>query len=153
MYMPKPGPGHKRLEEMAGNWEGEEKMHPSQWDPKGGVATGRTRSKVALGGFALVGDYEQEREDSITFTGHSVMTYDDKENLYSLHWFDCMGSPPEVFQGKFDEDVLTMGHGGPGMHARMTWDLSKRRQMKTKMEMSEGGNSWNTLFEAHYRRA
>ncbi len=152
MEMPKPGPGHLRLERLAGQWEGEETMHPSPWDPKGGVALGRTKSRVALNGFALIGDYEQERDGVITFTGHSVMTYDPKEDLYSLYWFDCMGSPPEVFTGRFDGDVLTVGHGDPGMHARFTYDLSQPRQMATKMEMSEDGSAWKTLFEARYKQ-
>ena len=37
-------------------------MTPSEWDPKGGYAVGRTPSRVALGGFAIVADDEQERE-------------------------------------------------------------------------------------------
>jgi len=152
MDMPKPTPGHMRLERMAGHWEGEETMHPSPWDPKGGVATGRIRNTLALSGFALLGDYEQLRGGAVTFTGHSVMTYDAKGDLYSLHWFDCMGSPPEVFSGRFAGDVLVVAHGGPGMHARFTYDLGDPREMKSKMEMSQDGVKWSTLFEGCYRR-
>ena len=94
-------------------------MHPSQWDPKGEVAIGRNRQHLSLGGFALITDYEQERDGAITFTGHGVYTYDPKGNGYTLHWFDCMGSPPEVFVGGFEGEVFTLAHGGPGMHARM----------------------------------
>ncbi len=25
-----------------------------------------------------------------------------------LHWFDCMGVPPNVFKGEFEGDVLTL---------------------------------------------
>ena len=48
MDMPQPVPGHSKMEKLAGPWEGEENMHPSQWDPKGGVAIGRTKSRLAL---------------------------------------------------------------------------------------------------------
>ena len=75
MEMPKPAPGHLKLERMAGSWEGEEKMPPSQWDPKGGVATGRSKSRVALSGFALITDYEQERDGIVTFSGHGVWMF------------------------------------------------------------------------------
>ena len=92
----------------------------------------------------------QQYASAITFTGHGVMTFDPKGERYTLHWFDCMGSPPEVFVGDFDGDILTLAHGGPGMHARMTYDLSVSRQMRTKMEMSEDGATWNTLFEGRY---
>jgi hypothetical protein len=152
MGMPTPSPGHLLLEKLAGSWEGEETMHPSQWDPKGGVAIGRNENELTLGGFALITDYEQERDGSITFTGHGVYTYDPKEERYTLHWFDCLGSPPEVFVGGFEGDVLTLAHGGPGMHARMTYDLSTAGTMKGMMEMSPDGNDWKVLFEATYQR-
>ena len=152
MEMPKPSSGHVLLEKLAGSWEGEETMHPSQWDPVGGVAIGRNRQQMSLGGFALITDYEQERDGAITFTGHGVYTYDPKEDRYSLHWFDCMGSPPEVFVGRFEGDVLTLSHGGPGMHARMTYDLSAPETMKAMMEMSPDGEEWKVLFEATYKQ-
>ncbi len=152
MNMPKPSAGHLLLERLAGSWEGEETMHPSQWDPKGGVAIGRNKHTIGLGGFALLADYEQERDGTITFTGHGVYTFDPKEDRYFLHWFDCMGSPPEVFVGGFEGDVLTLAHGGPGMHARMTSDLSTSGVMKAMMEMSPDGQDWKVLFEATYKR-
>ena len=64
--------------------------------------------------FALINDYEQERDGKITFTGHGVFTYDPKADPYTLTWFDCMGVPPEVFKGRFDGDILKLAHGGPG---------------------------------------
>ncbi|KPJ83171.1 MAG: hypothetical protein AMS18_17755 [Gemmatimonas sp. SG8_17] len=152
MDTPKPSAGHLLLEKLSGSWEGEETMHPSQWDPKGGVAVGRNKHRVSLGGFALLSDYEQERDGTITFTGHGVYTYDPNEDHYTLHWFDCMGSPPEVFVGGFEGDVLTLAHDGPGMHARMTYDLSTPGIMKGMMEMSPDGAEWKVLFEAVYKR-
>lgn len=152
MEMPKPTPGHLRLERLAGHWEGEETMHPSEWDPEGGTAVGRTRSRLALSGFALVSDYEQERDGVVTYAGHGVFSFDPKEDLYSLHWFDSMGSPPEVFRGRFEGDVLTVAHGGPGMHARLTYDFIDSATMQTKMEMSQDGAEWRTLFDGRYTR-
>ena len=152
MDMPVPSEGHLRLEMLSGTWEGEEIMHPSRWDPKGGVATGRNRNRLDLGGFAVVSDYEQKRDGQITFTGHGVYTYSPESDQYTLHWFDCLGSPPEVFVGGFDGDVLTLAHGGPGMHARITSDFSTRGSMRATMEMSQDGGEWSVLFEATYRR-
>ena len=152
MDMPKPSPGHLRLESLVGTWEGVETMHPSQWDPKGGQANGRTTSRLALGGFALLSDYQQERGGVITFSGHGVYTYDPKSGLYTLHWFDCLGTPPEVFTGGFDGDVLTLAHGGPGMHARMIYDLTTPATMGSSMDMSPAGKAWKRLFDAVYHR-
>lgn len=151
MEMPQPTPNHLRLEALAGDWEGEETMHPSQWDPEGGAARGRTRSRLALNGFALISDYEQERDGVITFTGHGVWRFDPREDRYELHWFDCFGAPLELFHGRFEGDVLTVTHGGP-MHARLTYDLSEPGQLISKMEMSEDGESWSTLFDGRYTR-
>lgn len=153
MNMPALTDGHLRLRELAGDWRGTETMHPSQWDPEGGSAEGRTNSYLALNGFALITDYEQRRDGVVTFTGHGVMTYDPAETRYVLHWFDSMGSPPEVFRGAFDGDTLSVSHGGPGMHARLTYDLSQSDRMVTRMEMSSDGVDWKTLFDAVYERA
>jgi len=152
MEMPSPSPGHARLAALAGSWQGEERMHPSQWDPKGGTALGRTESRVKLNGFALVSDYEQERDGVITFSGHGVFTFDPKAEAYALHWFDCLGSPPEIFAGSFEGDVLTLAHGGPSMHVRMTYDLTDPRSLVSKMEMSPDGSAWNTVFDGRYER-
>lgn len=109
--------------------------------------------RQALSGFALITDYEQERDSVITFEGHGVMTYDPKRALYVLHWFDGIGSPPEVFEGTFDGDVLTISHGGPGMHARFTYDLSQEGILRSRMDMSPDGDEWATLFECDYERS
>ena len=152
MEMPRTTPGHVRMEQLAGHWEGEEQMPPSPWDPKGGTAIGRTRNRVALNGFAMLSDYEQERDGVITFSGHGVLTFEPKGGLYALHWFDCMGTPPELFVGRFEGDRLTVAHGGPGMHARLTYDVTDPQRMRSKMEMSRDGVTWNTLFEGRYPR-
>ena len=152
MDMPRPTDHHLKLRHLVGEWEGIETMHPSQWAPQGGTATGRTNSRLALNGFAVISDYQQERSGVVTFEGHSVLTYDPKEGCYVLHWFDCMGSPPEVFKGAFDGNVLTVAHGGPGMHARLMHDLSEEGQMTSSMEMSLDGRNWQTLFDGSYER-
>ncbi len=152
METPKLAPGHLRLEALAGHWEGEETMHPSQWLPEGGKATGRTRSRLALNGFALITDYEQERDGVITFAGHGVWSFNPQDERYTLHWFDNMGSPPEVFVGRFDGDVLTVAHGGSGMQARLTYDFTDPPHLRSKMEMSQDGATWNTVFDGQYER-
>ena len=81
------------------------------------------------------------------------MSFDSKEDIYTLHWFDCMGSPPEVFVGRFDADILSLAHGGPGMHVRTTYDLSDPENLRTRMEMSQDGAAWNTLFDGSYKRS
>jgi hypothetical protein len=152
MEMPTPSNGHRRLKKIAGQWEGEEKMYPSPWDPKGGSAIGRIKSRIALNGFALINDYEQERDGRISFSGHGVFTYDPKADAYTLVWVDCMGAPPEIFKGQFEGDVLKLAHGGPGMHVRLTYDVGESDVLSTSMEMSQDGNAWNRFFDARLKR-
>ncbi len=138
---------------MAGEWEGEEKMYPSPWDPKGGLAIGRLKCRMALNGFALINDYEQERDGAIVFTGHGVFTFHPEEQLYWLTWFDCMGMAPETFKGSFDGGVLRLAHGGPGMHVRLTYDLSEAGYLGKTLEMSPDGGGWSRLFDGRLKRS
>jgi uncharacterized protein YodC (DUF2158 family) len=150
MNMPKPKAEHRKLKELAGAWEGTEVMHPSQWDPEGGNATGRSNARIIVDGFALAIDYEQERGGAITFRGHGVITFDPNDRCYVMHWFDSMGSPPEVFRGVFDGNVLTLAHGGPTMHVRMTYEVMGPKRMKSYMDMSPDGENWKRLFDGDY---
>ena len=152
MEMPKPTEHHEKLKKLAGQWQGVEKMYPSQWDPKGGTATGHNHARVSLDGFAVLADYRQERDGATTYMGHAVWTWDAKENCYNMHWFDSMGSPPEVFKGNFEGERLTVSSHGAAMHARMTYDFSQGAKLKSKMEMSADGANWNTLFDAEYEK-
>ena len=49
MEMPTPGAAHFKLERLVGLWMGEERVHPSPWDPKGGDAVGRNRQQIHHG--------------------------------------------------------------------------------------------------------
>ena len=90
------------------------RREPSPSDPKGGAALGRITGRMALNGFALIFDHEQERYGAITFTGRGVYTYDPKEDLYTLSGLDAMGVPPEIFKGGFEGDVLRLRRRGDG---------------------------------------
>lgn len=150
MEMPRPTEHHVKLQKLIGSWQGSEIMHPSQWDPEGGEAVGRTSCRLALDGFILVTDYEQERGGKVTFSGHGIWTYDQKQNQVVLYWFDSMGLPPEIFRGDWNGNILTVTHGGPGMHARLTYDLSNEGRLNSQMEMSPDGKTWKVLFNGTY---
>ena len=156
MEMPRPTEAHRKFEKLAGNWTGEEIMHPSPWDPKGGTAVGRTRNRIDLGGFVVIVDYEQEREGQITFSGHGVYTYDQKEQCIVLYWFDCMGMQPNMFKGNFEGDVLNLvsdesTEGGPRF-SRLTYNLGTPGTMTYRMELSEDGEAWKVFLDAAYAR-
>jgi hypothetical protein len=152
MDMPKPGPGHEKLELFAGNWSGEETMHPSPWDPAGGKATATISNRTACDGFWVVGDYEQRRGGAVTFRGHSVAGYDERSGEVQLHWFDSMGMGADLFRGKFDGSRLTLTCTNPMGHHRLAYDFSERGTMRSRMETSADGQRWSPMFDGVYHR-
>jgi hypothetical protein len=152
MEMQKLTSGHLKLERFVGAWYGPEHMHPSHWDPVGFTAIGRNTGRLALRGFALINEYEQERDGQVTFTGHGVMTYDPANDIYQLTWFDCLGTAPEAFVGRFEEEVLTLTSRRGQVQSRLTYDFRTAGKWLGRMEMSDNGKTWRTMFEGVYTR-
>lgn len=152
MDMPQPTPSHKKLERLAGDWHGEETMFPSPWDPAGGVYQARLNSRVAIDGFAVIGDYEQSRNGQVTFRGHGVHTIDPQTGENLLYWFDSMGQGANLFRGGFESDALILTEANPRGYNRMTYTASGDGRLYARMEMSPDGQNWNALFEGVYSK-
>jgi len=127
-------------------------MYEPSPDGKENVAIGRINSRMGIGGFALIHDYERERNGRVTFTGHGVFTFDSEEKLYELTWFDCLAARPTLFKGPFEGEVLRLTHHAPGIHARLTHDLSVPGYLLVSMEMGDDGVNWTKLFDARLVR-
>ena len=152
MDLPKPGPEHKALERLAGTWVGEETIHPGPFDPVGGKATAVVRNVMAVGGFALVQDYEQTREGGVNFIGHGVLRWDGPAGEYSLLWVDSTGFPPSEYRGKFAGEVLTLSYKGPMGHSRAIWTLKGATGYDYRMELSQDGATWHPFMDGSYRK-
>jgi hypothetical protein len=152
MEMPKPTEAHRKLEMLVGRWVGEERMHPSPWDPKGGTAIARVNNRLALDGFIVVQDYEQERNGKITFRGHGVFSWDATQQCYTIHWFDTMGMPPNLFCGNFENNVFTLTNETPQGHSRLVFAFSGKDRYSYRMEMSQDGKQWQTFIEGNFTR-
>lgn len=153
MEMPKPQEEHRRLQSLAGTWTGEETMHPSPWDPKGGTATGRIESRLDLDGFFLISDYVQECGGRPSYRGHGVLGYDTAERCYTMHWFDsmCATSAPPA-RGRWEGNVLTLEHRTPMGHSRYVYTFEGEGRYAFRLENSQDGKQWATFMEARYRR-
>jgi len=152
MEMPKPTDAHHRLQILAGTWQGEEKMFPSPWVPKGGSAVGRINNRLALDGFAVVQDYEQLQGGVVNFRGHGIFTWDPALQLYLLYWFDSMGMGQNIFRGSFNEKTLTLTSQSPQGHTRASWEITSDNTYFHRMEVSGDGNLWQTMMEGTYSR-
>lgn len=152
MEMPRPGPAHEALAKLAGSWVGQEKIEPSPFDPQGGPATGRVNNRMAVGGWALVQDYEQTRNGQVSFTGHGVFSVDLAKNATVLHWYDSMAGGPFVYTGGWKGDVLALtGPSGDGQ-GRCTFDCAGGGY-KFKLEVSPDGKEWFTFMSGTYKKA
>ncbi len=157
MQMPKPGADHQKLQKIVGNWTGTEIVHPSPFDPKGGVAIGRVLNRLALDGFAVVQDYEHERGGIVAFRGHGIFWWDAVRKAYVLSWFDSMGQPPNDFSGPFDGNVMTLTTVSSttvqmqGL-ARATFDFNRRDGYAYKLEVSPDGKQWFPSISGEYKR-
>jgi hypothetical protein len=154
MEMPKPTENHARLAAFAGRWTGEEKIHPSPWDPQGGTATARIDSRMTCDGFCLVTDYVEERNGAVTYVGHGVTGYDTKRGCYLQHWSDSMGGmPADAKPGAWIGDTLGFQVAGPHGHSRYLYRLTAPDVYEFRIENSPDGVNWQPFIEARYVRA
>ena len=153
MAMPALTEKHKKLAALAGTWVGEETIHPSPWDPKGGTGNGRMDSRIDLDGFFLVTDYVQERGGQICYRGHGVYGWDAGAGRYTMHWFDSIGSPcPQPALGTWEGNVLRFEMADAMGHHRYVYTFEGEGRHTFKLEQSQDGKTWATFMEGRYRR-
>jgi len=152
MDMPQPGAPQKQLARLAGTWSGEEKIAPSPWDEKGGVATGKVVNRVALDGWVVVQDYEQTRDGQVSFKGHGVFSFDPERNLTVLEWYDSVSGGPSAFTGTWKGDTLTLTGASGGGQGRCTFDVGGGGY-KFAMDVSQDGRQWAPFMSGTYRKA
>lgn len=153
MEMPKPGAEHARLAKLAGEWIGEEIIHPSRFDPKGGTAKGRMSARMDLGGFYLIADYQQERGAGVNFRGHGVFGWDPRGRCYTMHWFDSSGvehGAPSL--GTWEGNMLTLQHETTHMgFSRYLYEVGDG-EYTMKLQISQDGRNWTTFLNGKYLR-
>jgi hypothetical protein len=150
MEMPVLNDAHKKLEKLVGDWEGEETIFPSPFDSNGGKALARVRNVLALDGFAVIQDYEQQRHADVNFHGHGVFTWNAGINLYSMLWFDSFGLPPVEYRGTFDNNVLVLlNHGAQGF-TRATFNFSQPGRYTFQQDVSPDEKQWFPFLEGNY---
>jgi hypothetical protein len=153
MQQPTPAGEHERLALLAGDWEGDERIHPTPFDPEGGPAHGTWRARIGLGGLCLTADYEQRRGGAVNFEGHGVYSWDARMRCYTLHWFDSVGvANGEPSLGTWEGDCLTLSHESAATGAsRQVYEVSGDT-FRFRLETSSDGIDWLTFLEGEYHR-
>jgi hypothetical protein len=151
--MPQPSEEHKRLHAMAGSWTSEETIHTSPWDPNGGPAKGRSQARVALDGFVVVTDYEQERNGRVSYRGHGVYGYDVGQKKWFMQWLDnATPTAAPTIWGTFEGDVLAFQMQGPTGHHRYVYKFAKDGEYLFSIETSKDGAAWTTFLDGRFTR-
>jgi hypothetical protein len=153
MQLPRPTAEHERLALLAGDWEGDERILPTPFDPEGGPARGSWSARLALGGFCLIADYRQRRGGEVNFEGHGVYGWDPRGRCYTLHWFDSTGiGQGEPAFGAWDGDRLTLMHEtAHAGHSRHVYEVAGER-FRFSLEHSRDGVEWMPFLHGEYEK-
>lgn len=150
MEMPQLTPEHQALALLAGTWLGAEHIYPSPFDSVGGAAVGRVQNRIALDGFAVIQEYEQERNGSVNFRGHGIFRWDSAQ--YVLYWFDSLGLPPREYRGTLEGQVLALTAAHHQGFSRATFDFVAADRYLYRLEVSPDGEQWFVFTEGTYQR-
>lgn len=153
--MPSVGPEQKRLVELfSGVWRGEEKIYPSDWDPKGGSAFGTWVVHASVDGFCVLVDYTEERGGKINYRGHGVHGWDTQSNAFCVYWFDNIGVMPKApVKATLDGNRYTYTYDDPTGWSRMTYDFTSDTLEFRIDKSKDGGKTWSPMHEGRYTRA
>ena len=152
MQMPAPSLQHEKLASLAGEWTGEEILHPSPWSPETRRAVGKFSMRMAVDGLFLVNDYEELRDGRVVFRGHGVYGWDAKRERYTMYWFDSMGGSPSETLGLWDADSLVFTNQGEQGYARYIYVLESANRLSFRIESSRDGAEWRCLMEGIFSR-
>jgi hypothetical protein len=149
---PSPLPEHKKLAVFAGEWSGEEMVHPSRW-ATGGQATSKVSARMDLNGFYLIQDARQMRDGKESFATHGVFTYDREDRTYKLFWHDSLGYyPPAPASGGWSGKSLVLVRGSLRGNARHVYEVIDDNTYNMKIQFSPDAEGWNDVLTGVYRR-
>ena len=149
---PSPLPEHQKLSVFAGEWSGEEMVHPSRWTT-GGPATSRVTARMALNGFYLIQDAVQMRDGKQSFATHGLFTYDREDRTYKLFWHDSLGYyPPSPASGGWAAKSLILVRGSLRGNARHVYEVVDDNTYNMKIQFSPDAEGWADVLTGIYRR-
>ena len=147
-----PLPEHQRLTVFAGEWAGEEMVHPSRW-AEGGPATSHVVARMDLNGFYLIQDTRQQRDGKEVFATHGLFTYDRDDRTYKLFWYDSLGyTSPAPASGGWVGNTLTLVRGSLRGNARHVYEIIDDNSYSLKIQFSPDAEGWADVLTGVYHR-
>ncbi len=118
-----PGPEHKLLADMAGEWDAEVRSYMTAPGAPPTVSKGTRRSRMILGGRFLQEEFQGEMMGK-KFTGMGLTGYDKFNKKYVSLWMDDMGTGMFTSEGTSDESGKVLTFNGK-MDEPMTGEKAK----------------------------
>ena len=150
--LPKPGPEHKKLQELEGTWD-------AVMDMNGQKSKCKAVYKSICGGMWMESDFEGDL-GGIQFQGHGLDGYSQQKKKYVGVWVDSMSSSPMHMEGTFDAGskrlVMTgesVGPDGSPQKFKTTTEYKDKDHFTFKMYMLTPDNEEQLAFTIEYTRA
>ena len=151
-----PGPEHKKLAAMAGEWD----TTCTMFMPDGGKmeSKGKEKSKVVLGGRFLESEFQSEMM-GMPFTGRGLMGYNTITKKWVMTWTDSMSTGITYFEGTEDKEKKTMtmtaeqkSPDGKTEKLRTVTTMIDENSYKFEMHVTAGDQKEQKVMEILYKR-
>ncbi len=149
--LPKPGPEHKKLQELEGTWD-------AVMDMAGQKAKATSNYKSILQGMWLASDFKGEL-GGIPFEGRGFDGYDLNKKKYVGIWVDSMSSAPLQFEGDYDPKTKhlvmtgeTVGPDGKPQKFKSITETKDKDHFTFKMYTVQPGGEEQLGFTIEYTR-
>jgi hypothetical protein len=144
----KPGPEHKMLKALEGEWTSTMKFGDME-------SKGTVKYKMVNGGLWLSSAMESKLGDA-NFQGRGMETYNPARKKYLSIWTDSFNTAPIISEGTYDKEkkVLTMAGQGPGKDGEKTkYRSTTKFTDKNTMEFTMWiGDTKEPTFTVTYKR-
>lgn len=152
MQLPQPTEFHEFLAGFVGHWAGDEILYPSPWAPEQRTARGEHRTELIVDGMFLRNEYTESRDSKVVFRGYGIYGYDVKRNLYTMHWFDSMGMPPQETTGTRDGDTLVFVNANADTRGRYLYRLIDADHFSFRIEVADPTGDFRPMMHGEYER-
>lgn len=153
MQRPRVSSEMARLTELfAGTWRGDETLHPSESNPRGGVAEGVWVVRASADGFCLLVDYDESQDGRSVYKGHGVHAYDAEGACFYAYWFDNVGGLSRAGnRARFEHDRYTYEMPSSRGTSRFTYAW-KDGVFTFSIERKSDDATFVPMHEGTYRR-
>lgn len=144
---PQPAPELKKLDYFVGTWKTEAQTKPGPMGP-GGTFNSTDRYEWQKGNFFVIGHSEFTSSGMGNGVDLSVLGYDPARKVYTYHSFNSAGED-ESATGTFTGDTWTWisGEQSP-VKWRYIQKVVSAKSFTSKLEGTQDGTNWATIFEA-----